>query len=253
MGTRPDDHAREHGCSCQRRTATRRPRRRRDAPTALPVRGPGPESRRRHGPGGARLLPGDCGFHRLSADGPWLQGRRGDLLQPDLQPRPRRRYGVQTGGPRSGLGRILGAGGDLPQARQSAPRGAAQRLSLLRRRPDSRSRARPALFRQILHLSAVRRTICPGLRHQRLSRVSQPAARAVHRRRLRLSRRPRLAAHGSRGVRRRVHLRVDHAGLLFLADAGVLQPHAGVPGRVPLGLQARRTPGRSAVDVCSGS
>ena len=164
-------------------------------------------------PGGAMVLAGLAFFlalavsHRLSAGGPWFQGRRGDLLQPDLQPRPRRRHGVQTRGPRSGLGRILGAGRDLSEARQPAPRGAAQRLSLLRRRPHSRSRARPALFRQILHLSAVRRTICSDLRHQRLSRVSQPAARAVHGRRLQLSRGPRIAADGSRGVRRRVHLR----------------------------------------------
>ena len=46
---------------------------------------------------------------------------------------------------------------------------------------------------------------------------------------------------------------VDRAGLLLLADAGVLQPHAGVPGRVPLGLQARRSSACPAQDACSAS
>ena len=46
---------------------------------------------------------------------------------------------------------------------------------------------------------------------------------------------------------------VDRTGLLLLADAGVLQPHAGVPGRVRVGLQARRSSACSRVDACSGS
>ena len=91
------------------------------------ARGPACGIRRPHDGGGPRLSRVRR-VGRFSANREGVQGRRGDLLQPHLQHRARRRLHVPASGSDPGLGGVLRARRHLPQARRNVDFGVRPRF-----------------------------------------------------------------------------------------------------------------------------